>query len=581
LQGVGVIADATGLGTCTGTLLSPSIVMTAAHCNTAGINFAVGATVHTATEDTTADYVMIDPTYSPGGGTSLPTDDVMLLHLATPMHDVIPLSVVSSTSQYPKVGDTCQVMGYGDDTLRTATVKVNRADPGAICVDGGNGSPQQTDAGGPLICNGVVVAVDTGPGPLFGSYSGECYTSPLNVWLTDTVADFSSEPMQSLAGWTTDGNDLDVLIRGTDGNVYDGGTDGAGNWWDWVGLGAPNNQPIIGTPEVVSWGADRLDIFVRGGDNQLYHNWWDGSSFGSWEYQGGNVLGTGLGDHPVAVSWGTNRLDVFALDTAGSLEHKAWNGVKWLPWELVPGGASQGPLLGPMKAVSWGANHLDLFAVGTNTQLNHISMDIVGTLCWSGRFLLPCLQESWGNMESLGGAIKGIPAATSWGTNRIDVFVKSFDNKIYHKAYDSALPPSYDGTNWYPSRSGNDWEPHGGTVFGSPAVASYSSGQLMIAVRGSSYGNDLYYQTWNNGWFPSQTNFQKISIPACTPSNCNGFAGSGSPGLLAWPGIGVKAITGKDTWVSNTVVLSPVELGWFPSSGWSEGPNAMNGGASW
>jgi hypothetical protein len=537
---------------------------------------------------------MIDPTYYAGTAEQPPNDDVMLLHLATPIHDVTPLTVLSSTSQYPKVGDTCQTMGYGVDdtggfgTLKTANVVVNLVDTNLICTDPGNGQPQEGDSGGPLVCNGVVVAVHQGlAAPTWVQqatgypYHGRCYTYPLNVWLTDTVADNSAEPMQSVAGWTTAGNDLDVFIRGTDGAVWDGGTDGAGNWWDWIGLGSPNNQPIIGTPEVVSWGANRLDIFVRGGDTQLYHTWWDGSTYYQWEFQGGNAVGTGLGDHPVAVSWGPNRLDVFALDTAGTLEHKAWNGGSWQPWEVVPGVAKIA-FRGPMKAVSWGQNHLDLFAVGTDTQLYHISMDLVSATCWvtSGRFRfpVPCGQESWGNVESLGGAITGVPAAVSWGPNRIDVFVKSFDNKIYHKAYDSSLPPGSDGTHWYPTQT---WEPHGGNVYGSPAVASYASGQLMIGVRGSSYGNDLYYQTWNNGWFPSQTDWQKISIPDCTPSNCNGFAGSGSPSLLSWAGIGVKAITGKETLLSNAVMMSPVELGWSPSSGWSEGPNAMNGGASW
>jgi hypothetical protein len=152
---VGIVFDGTGLATCTGFLLSPSIAMTAAHCNKPNLSFTISPVVHSVGETTPVDYVMTDPTYSPGGGLQLPNDDVMLLHLATPIHDVLPLTMLSSTKQYPKVGDTCQATGYGSDTQTTANVIVNYLDPSVICVSPGTRRPGVRIAGSGVVFLGA------------------------------------------------------------------------------------------------------------------------------------------------------------------------------------------------------------------------------------------------------------------------------------------------------------------------------------------------------------------------------------------------------------------------------------------
>src|SRR5438093_7305494 len=80
--------------------------------------------------------------------------------------------------------------------------------------------------------------------------------------------------------------------------------------WDgskWSGYTQLGGEAIVGTPAVVSWGANRLDVFVQGTDSALYTKSWDGSRWRGYTQLGGEpIMGT-----PAAVSWGANRIDVF------------------------------------------------------------------------------------------------------------------------------------------------------------------------------------------------------------------------------------------------------------------------------
>jgi 3D (Asp-Asp-Asp) domain-containing protein len=68
-------------------------------------------------------------------------------------------------------------------------------------------------------------------------------------------------------------------------------------------------------------------------------------------------------------------------------------------------------------AVSWGSNRIDIFVKGTDNALWH--------KWWDG--------SRWGGWESLGGVLTSAPGAVSWGSNRIDVFARGTDNALWHK----------------------------------------------------------------------------------------------------------------------------------------------------
>lgn len=44
-------------------------------------------------------------------------------------------------------------------------------------------------------------------------------------------------------------------------------------------------------------------------------------------------------------------------------------------------------------------------------------------------------DRTWSGWEDLGGQFVDNPAAASWGSSRIDTFVRGTDNRMYHKWY--------------------------------------------------------------------------------------------------------------------------------------------------
>ena len=115
---------------------------------------------------------------------------------------------------------------------------------------------------------------------------------------------------------------------------------------------------------------------------------------------------------------------------------------------------------------SWAANRLDVFVRGTDNRLWHK---------W--------FSGGWSGWESLGGVLTSGPAAVSWGPGRIDVFVRGTDNALHHKWYNGA---------W------SGWESLGGVLTSDPGVCSWGSGRLDVFVKGPD--NALWHKWFNGAW---------------------------------------------------------------------------------
>src|SRR5581483_7891113 len=79
------------------------------------------------------------------------------------------------------------------------------------------------------------------------------------------------------------------------------------------------------------------------------------------------------------------------------------------------------------------------------------------------------VAADWSGWESLGGVLTSGADVSSWGSGRLDVFVRGTDNALWHKWYDGS---------WH------DWESLGGVLTSDPSVASWGSGRLDVFVRG-------------------------------------------------------------------------------------------------
>ena len=125
-------------------------------------------------------------------------------------------------------------------------------------------------------------------------------------------------------------------------------------------------------------------------------------------------------------------------------------------------------------ASSWASNRADVFIRGTDNALWQTT--------WNG--------STWSSATSLGGVLAGDPGAVAWGPNRIDVFVRGSDNQMWHKFM-------YGGGQW-----SSGWEAQGGVLSSGPDVASWAPGRLDVFVRGTD--NALWHRWWDgsrwNGW---------------------------------------------------------------------------------
>ena len=93
-----------------------------------------------------------------------------------------------------------------------------------------------------------------------------------------------------------------------------------------------------------------------------------------------------------------------------------------------------------------------------------------------------------------------MPAVTSWGSDRIDIFGLGTNNAMFHK--------SWDGNSWQPSQTG--WDSQGGTFSSAPAVTSWGLNRIDIFDLGSAI-NDMQHRAWTgSAWSPTGTGWETL-----------------------------------------------------------------------
>lgn len=140
-------------------------------------------------------------------------------------------------------------------------------------------------------------------------------------------------------------------------------------------------------------------------------------------------------------------------------------------------------------AVSWGSGRIDIFVRGGDSGLWHLSYNN---------------NAGWSNWTSIGStAIEAEPDAVSWGPGRIDVFAWGAVNRtLLHK--------SFNGTKWMPE---DDFDNLGGDLSGPPKAVCDMVGSVSVFAYGR-HGN-LLRKAWNQTqgqWLPKDS-FQDLGSP--------------------------------------------------------------------
>src|SRR6266571_2451424 len=257
-----------------------------------------------------------------------------------------------------------------------------------------------------------------------------------------------------LAACTGGGKRIHLFARSPDGDLLHMSGDGT-EWGAFECLGGPASSDagvaipigLVGPPAACSAPPDRIDVFAAGQTGEVLHTGWNGAGWSGFESLGVPALRLGGRDRSVPLSGpfaacrsGIDRMALFARGSAGDLMARWWDGTRWedfasLGWpelqdETYPAVAFPIALTGPPAACG-GADRIDVFARGARGEILHRS--------WNGR--------EWGEYRSLGMPVTadaerqllpstGAISACSWGPDRLDVFTRAVDGRVYHCFWD-------------------------------------------------------------------------------------------------------------------------------------------------
>ncbi|HEY5815330.1 MAG TPA: hypothetical protein VIS95_03215 [Solirubrobacterales bacterium] len=242
----------------------------------------------------------------------------------------------------------------------------------------------------------------------------------------------------------------------------------------------------------------------------------------SWHSE--NIGGYSTSD-PDALTAGQGHIEVFARGSDGALWTRSYDNFKWNSWSSVASSIVGGP------GATWGG--------GKATAIARLTNATVHSWWWDGSWL----------GYNLGGNNTSDPDLSSWGTTRMDMFVRGSDNALWHRPWNS-------GT-W------GSWESLGGTLASGPAAVSWGANRIDVVTLNSDANKTLSHRWYDGTWH------------CCT--NLGGVNTSDPDITATAPGHLVVAVRGSDfaLWIRQY----DVSTGW---GGWekiggslSSGPTAV------
>jgi secreted trypsin-like serine protease len=161
---------------CSGAVLAPDLVLTAAHCVAPRASYAIAVVGRGASQLIPVVRIALHPRFDPAQfKTRRPTPDLALLKLAQPLPAQFRAAQLARDPALPRPGDRFTLAGFGTiaegdeksaGTLRALTLPAIGTTGGIMVRLAGGGGACTGDSGGPAFRDGLVAAVigwTTGP----------------------------------------------------------------------------------------------------------------------------------------------------------------------------------------------------------------------------------------------------------------------------------------------------------------------------------------------------------------------------------------------------------------------------------
>lgn len=177
---------------------------------------------------------------------------------------------------------------------------------------------------------------------------------------------------------------------------------------------------------------------------------------------------------PAAASWKPGRLDVFARSQNNLLKQKTFEG-GWTTWKepKLKSNNKIPTLIDAPAAVSWGTNRIDCFVRGIDSRAYHL---------W--------YENEWVDIEPFDGIITSAPTAASWSPGRLDVFALDQNGYLIHKFFNGGWKTWEKLPNFTGDREVK--------FVDAPAAVSWGPDRLDCFVRG--IDGRMYHIWYDKGW---------------------------------------------------------------------------------